>query len=58
MNIQLTETQCEEVIESIEWIAEEYPQYDDIDKDNHKDIVSAYHSLVKQLNEYRRTNEV
>ena len=39
MNIQLTETQCEEVIESIEWIAEEYPQYDDIDKDNHKDIV-------------------
>ena len=55
MNISLTETQLEEVIESIEWIAEEYPQYDDIDKDNHKDIVSAYHSLVKQLNEYRRT---
>jgi len=60
MNISLNETQCEEVIESIRWIAEEYDSgvYDEEEKYIHKDIRDAFHLMLDQLNEYRRTNEV
>ena len=56
MNISLTETQLEEVIDSIEWIAEEYDggAYDEEEKYMHKDIRDAYHIMLHQLNEYRK----
>lgn len=56
MNISLNETQLEEVIDSIEWIAEEYDSgaYDEEEKYIHKDIRDAYHIMLHQLNEYRR----
>ncbi len=56
MNISLTETQLEEVIDSIEWIAEEYDGgvYDEEEKYIHKDIRDAYHIMLHQLNEYRK----
>ena len=42
--------QIEEVIDSLEWIAEDK---DNEVQENNKDLINAYHSLTKQLEDYK-----
>ena len=49
MKIELPINQVREIIESIEWIADEFEGYPDLDRYVHRDIVSAYYSLRIQL---------
>tara|TARA_Y100000817_G_C16472200_1_gene374216 strand:- start:127 stop:285 length:159 start_codon:yes stop_codon:yes gene_type:complete len=48
--VELTQFEIEELMESIEWIVEDYnQQFDDVDKHLHRGIVSAYYKLKEAI---------
>ena len=52
MTVELTQFEIEELMESIEWIVEDYNQrFDDVDKHLHRGIVSAYYKLKEVISQ-------
>tara|TARA_B100000686_G_scaffold340202_1_gene415543 strand:+ start:6424 stop:6582 length:159 start_codon:yes stop_codon:yes gene_type:complete len=52
MTVELTQFEIEELMESIEWIVDDYNhEYDDEDKYLHRGIVSAYYKLEKAISQ-------
>ena len=47
--ISLPVHQAEEVADAIKWIAEDAADMDEEELDINKDVIAAYHSIIKQL---------
>ncbi len=57
MTVELTQFEIEELMESIEWIVEDYNQrFDDVDKHLHRGIVSAYYKLKEAISQWKTLN--